>query len=100
MLNAEGGTSASSLKDFDQARRIVQLIINVDTLLRNKSGEIKQLVRQNREDLIATLPPRRVWLSVKRLRESSEGHAKDKARSFENNKHGEDAIVDGKSSIH
>ena len=78
----------------------MQLIINVDTLVRNKSGEIKRVVRQNREDLIATLPSRRVWLSVKRLRELSEGHTKDNAVSLENNQNAEDAIIDGKFSLH
>ena len=81
----------------------MQLIINVDTLIRNKSGEVKRVVRENREDLIATLPSRQVWLSVKRLRELSEGHTKDNVVRLENNQiasHAEDAIIDGKSSIH
>ena len=78
----------------------MQLIIIVDTLIRDNSGEIKRVVRQNREDLIATLPSRQVWLSVKRLRELSQGHTKDNAVSLKNNQNAEDAIIDGKSSIH
>ena len=55
--------------DLDQARRIVQLIIKSDTMMRMQTNATKAIIRQNRESLISKLPPRRVWLFVKTLRD-------------------------------
>ena len=57
--------------DLDQARRIVQLVIKSDTMMRMQTNATKAIVRQNRETLISKLPPRRVWLFVKNLRDLS-----------------------------
>ena len=100
VLNVEGGTPASVIRDLDQTMRIVQFIIKVDTSMKKESLEVKQSVRKNREDWIATLPPRRVWLSVKHFRYLERGRTNDKTMGLESNKHKEDSIIDGKPSIH
>ena len=94
-----GETIESALWDMDQSKRIVQLIIKVDTSIKNCSGEVKRVVRQNREDLIASLTPRHVWLSVKCLRHIENSKATNQTTSFESNTDKEDVIVDGKHSI-
>ena len=94
-----GGTIESTFWDIDQGRLIAQLIIKVDTSIKNCSGEVKRVVRQNREDLIATLTPRHVWLSVKFLRSTDKSQVKNQSTSSESNTEKEDAIVDGKPSI-
>ena len=96
LLNVKGGSHATLLEDLDQARRIVQLIIKVDTLIRKYSPEVKHVVRQHREDLICTLPPRRVWLSVKELRSFEQEDDHGKILGFPIRKDKEDVIVDGK----
>ena len=96
LLIVKGGSQATLLEDLDQAKRIVQLITKVDTLLRENSPEVKHVVRQHRDDLIFTLPPRRVWLSVKQLRFSEQGHTHGKNLGLQNRKDKEDVIVDGK----
>ena len=95
LLNVKGGCQATALEDLDQAKRIVQLITKVDTLIRAYSPEVKRTIRQHREDLIFTLPPRRVWLSVKQLRYTNE-----KSLGYQNIKNKEDVIVDGKLGTH
>ena len=57
--------------DLDQARRIVQLVIKSDSMMRLQTDAAKKTIRQNRENLISKLPPRRVWLFVKQLRDLS-----------------------------
>ena len=57
--------------DLDQSRRIVQLVIKSDSMMRMQTDATKEIIRQNRENLISKLPPRRVWLFVKRLRDLS-----------------------------
>ena len=57
--------------DFDQARRIIQLVIKSDSMMRMQTDTTKRFIRQNRESLISKLPPRRVWLFVKQLRDLS-----------------------------
>ena len=57
--------------DLDQARRIVQLVIKSDSMMRMQKDATKTIIRQNRESLISKLPPRRVWLFVKQLRDLS-----------------------------
>ena len=96
LLIVKGGSQATLLEDLDQARRIVQLITKVDTLLRENSPEVKHVVRQHRDDLIFTLPPRRVWLSVKQLRFSEQGHTHGENLGLQDRKDKEDVIVDGK----
>lgn len=96
-LKMKGGNYGSILEDFDQAKRIVRLITKVDSLIQRSSDDIKHVVRRNREDLIATLPPRRVWLSIKHLRRIVEqDHTNSQTMSFENVEGKEDVIVDGK----
>ena len=68
-------------------------------MLQKYSPEVKHVVRQHRDDLIFTLPPRRVWLSVKQLRSSEQGHTHEKNLGFQNRKDKEDIIVDGKLGI-
>ena len=96
LLNVKGGSQATLLEDLDQAKRIVQLITKVDTMLRKYSPEVKHVVRQHRENLIFSLPPRRVWLSVKQLRSSEQGNTHEKNSGIQNCKDKEDVIVDGK----
>ena len=96
LLNVIGGSQATSLEDLDQAVRIVQLITKVDTLIREYSPEVKHVVRQHRENLIFTLPPRRVWLSVKQLRNFKRGNTHEKNLGIQIGKEKEDVIVDGK----
>ncbi len=57
--------------DLDQAGRIVQLVIKSDSMMRMQKDAAKTVIRQNRESLISKLPPRRVWLFVKQLRDLS-----------------------------
>ena len=57
--------------DLDQSRRIVQLVIKSDSMMRMQTDATKEIIRQNRENLISKLPPRRVWLFVKGLRDLS-----------------------------
>ena len=57
--------------DLDQARRIVQLVIKSDSMMRMQNEATKTIIRQHRESLISKLPPRRVWLFVKNLRDLS-----------------------------
>ena len=57
--------------DLDQARRIVQLVIKSDSMMRMQKDATKTVIRQNRESLISKLPPRRVWLFIKQLRDLS-----------------------------
>ena len=98
-LNVKGGTPEFVLRDEDQAKRIVQLYIKVDNSIRRASSEVKMLVRKNQEDLIATLPPRRIWLSIKHLRHLDR-YLKDKmTMNSEEHKDKEDAVVDGKPFI-
>ena len=40
-------------------------------MMRMQKDATKTVIRQNREDLISILPPRRVWLFVKQLRDLS-----------------------------
>ena len=91
--------SASILEDYDQAKRIVRLISKVDASIRTRSDDLKLLVRRNREDLIAALPPRRVWLSIKQLRSLEHGDTDKQTTSVLNNGGKEDAIVDGRPSV-
>ena len=98
-LNVKGGTPEFVLRDNDQAERIVQLNIKVDASIRGASGEVTILVRKNREDLMATLPPRRVWLSIKHLRHLDRYRINKMTISSEKHKDKEDAIVDGKPNI-
>ena len=96
LLNGKGGSQAALFEDLDQAKRIVQFITKVDTMLRRYSPEIKHVVRQHRDDLIFTLPPRRVWLSVKQLRSFEHEYTHEKKSGFQERKDKEDIIVDGK----
>ena len=100
LLNIKGGSEATLLEDLDQAKRIVQLITKVDTLIKSYSPEVKHVVRQNRDDLIFTLLPRRVWLSVKQLRSFEQGDIHEKNLDFQTRKDKEDVIVDGKLGAH
>lgn len=88
-----GGTTASLLEDFVQANRIARLVTGVDSLIRNSSNKVKHIVRQNRERLIATLPPRRVWLSIKRLRHMICTDTESETMSFDYHEGKEDAIA-------
>lgn len=40
-------------------------------MMRMQKDATKTVIRQNREDLISKLPPKRVWLFVKQLRDLS-----------------------------
>lgn len=95
LLNGKGGSQATLLEDLDQARRIVQLVTKVDTLIRDYSAEVKHVVRQNRDNLIFTLPPRRVWLAVKQLRSFEQEDIHEKNLELQTRKDKEDVIVDG-----
>ena len=64
--------------------------------MRHQRSDVRRTVLQNRENLIATLPPRRVWQTVKYLRMLGEIQDKNKDLSFEK----EDIIVNGESSDH
>lgn len=100
MLNVKGGTSASILEDYDQAKRIVRLISKVDALIGTKNNDLRLVVRRNREDLIAALPPKRVWLSIKHLRSLEHDGTDNQTTSVVKKGGKEDAIVDGKPCIH
>ncbi|KAM0797655.1 hypothetical protein BDR22DRAFT_810083 [Usnea florida] len=100
IADVKGGTTASLLEDFVQANRIVRLITGVDSLIRNSSNKVKHIVRQNRERLIATLPARRVWLSIKRLRHMVYTGTESETMSFDYHEGKEDAIANGKRDTH
>ena len=50
----------------------------------------KKVIRQNREDLISKLPPRRVWLFVKYLRDLSKRDPNTKQL-----RNGQNLVMDG-----
>ena len=100
IADVKGGTTASLPVDFVQAKRIVRLITGVDSLIRNSSNKVKHNVRQNRERLIATLPPRRVWLSMKHLRHIVFTDTDCETVSFDYHEGKEDAIANGKRDTH
>ena len=100
IADVKGGTTASLLEDFVQANLIVRLITGVDSLIRNSNNKVKHNVRQNRERLIATLPPRRVWLSIKRLRHIIYTDTESETMSFDYHEGKEDAIANGKRDTH
>ena len=100
IADVKDGRIASLPEDFDQAKRIVRLITGVDSFIRNNSDEVKHVVRQNRERLIATLPPRRVWLSVKHLRHIIHTDTDSEVMSFDYHEGMEDAIANGKQDTH
>ena len=100
MLNVKGGSQGTLLEDLDHAKRIVQLIIKVDTFVKNYIPKVKNVVRQHRDDLIFTLPPRRVWLLVKEIRSFEQGDIHEMSWEFGTRKDKEDVIVDGKLGTH
>lgn len=54
--------------DFDQARRMVLLVIKSDSISRRCPKETREKMRKNREALICALPVRLAWLFVECLR--------------------------------
>ncbi|MCJ1395577.1 hypothetical protein MMC18_008463 [Xylographa bjoerkii] len=58
-----GGSPESLPKDMDQARKMMNFVIKVD-----------DEVRLNRQELLTTLPPRRVWLFLKQIRNLGRSH--------------------------
>lgn len=83
LLTITGGTRRSLAYDFDQARRIVKLFIKTDSMIRFATFETTRAVHRNREQLISTLPARRVWLFVKHLRTLSKQDPATAVRPFE-----------------
>ncbi|CAF9943271.1 MAG: hypothetical protein ALECFALPRED_010974 [Alectoria fallacina] len=64
--------------------------------LGTKNNDLRLVVRRNREDLIAALPPKRVWLSIKHLRSLEHDGTDNQTTSVVKKGGKEDAIVDGK----
>ncbi|MCJ1436100.1 hypothetical protein MMC27_005478 [Xylographa pallens] len=69
-----GGSPESLPKDMDQAKKIVNLVIKVDVCIQRLSTKEKDQVRLNRQELLITLPPRRVWLFLKQIRNMGRSH--------------------------
>lgn len=98
MLTIKGGTRRSLANDLNQARRIVRLFIKTDSMTRWVTFETKKILHHNREQLISTLPARRVWLFVKHLRTLSKQDFATTIRPFDKSIDGdgvEHAFADG-----
>ncbi len=59
-------------------------------MMRMQKDATKTVIRQNRQDLISKLPPRRVWLFIKQLRDLSKRDPNTMQL-----RNGQDFIVDG-----
>lgn len=59
---------SSFIIDFQQAELVMRLIGITDGIIKRSDASLKSRVRKNREDLICSLPPQRVWLLFKILR--------------------------------
>ena len=58
--------------------------------MRMQNNAIKAVIRQNREDLISKVPPRRVWLFVKQLR-----HLSKRDPNTKQLRNGQNFVMDG-----
>lgn len=63
-------------------------------MMRMQKDATKTVIRQNREDLISKLPPKRVWLFVKQLRDLSKRDPKTMRL-----RDGRDFIMDGVEDV-
>ena len=70
----QGGSPESLPKDMDQAKKMMNLVIKVDVCIQRLSANEKDQVRLNRQELLITLPPRRVWLFLKQIRNMGRSH--------------------------
>ncbi|KAG6991107.1 hypothetical protein G7Y79_00057g090890 [Physcia stellaris] len=59
---------SSFIIDFQQAELVMRLIGITDSIINCSDASLKGTIRKNREDLICSLPPQRVWLLVKIMR--------------------------------
>ena len=59
-------------------------------MMRMQKDATKTVIRQNREDLISKLPPRRVWLFIKQLRDLSKRDPSTKQL-----RNGQSSVTDG-----
>jgi hypothetical protein len=63
-----GGTRAGIPKDFDQARRMLNLRIKIDVWSQGVDESIRQQARDNLLDLYCEFPHQRIWLYLKHIR--------------------------------
>ena len=86
------------MTDYRQAALIMRLVSITDRVMRKSDSELRTIIHQNREDLICSLPLRRVWLFVKIMRKwSSFRSIATIPRNLDTNQFEgiEDAFVDG-----
>ena len=68
MTYLAGGNQITIMHDLTQASRIMRLLVITDRIIKSSDFELKSVIRKQREDLICSLPPKRVWLFVKQMR--------------------------------
>ena len=71
LFTLQGGSLESLPKDMEQAKKMVNLVIKVDVWIKHLSAGAKNEVRLNRQELLITLPARRVWFFLKQIRNIS-----------------------------
>ena len=102
-MQSVGGDEASLAYDFRQANLIMRLISITDGIMRGLQDDLGVIIRQQRLDLISSLPFHRVWLMVKIMRNWAHSrptaimHNIKQGMSFEGI---EDALLDGNVSSH
>lgn len=67
-LSAQGGGYEHLPKDLDQAPRMFNLVTKVDVAIKHLPQTTKSEIRLHRQELLLTLPARRVWLLLKTMR--------------------------------
>lgn len=79
-----GGNSSTLMTDFRQAELVMRLIGITDRIMRASDDRSKDIIRKHREDLISSLPPRRVWLLAKIMKSWSNRKLNAQARKLSN----------------
>ena len=67
-LRLAGGSGLTMPKDFDQAKKMLNMRIKIDVWSHGLDETIRVEIRENLRDLFCQLPPRRVWLFLKHTR--------------------------------
>ena len=68
MTYLAGGNQSTVMEDLHQASQIMRLLVFTDRIIKSSDFELKSVIRKQREDLICSLPKKRVWLFVKQMR--------------------------------
>ena len=91
-------------KDMDQAAKMLNMRIKIDVWSNGLSEDRRRQIRETLGDLFCQLPPRRIWLYLKRMRlmlrhgeEVAAGQEFDASQQplFRRGEEAEDIIVEG-----